>query len=542
MTDLAFSSDGGRLVSSARDGTVSLWDARRDYAVTDLEFHESPVDAVAFDSEGKWVLTSAKDYAMVLWDAVSGEPLRRLRGYERRNPELLPTRNVVASFSADGRWVYAATNAGTGADKRGTVWRWDAETGALRNRYHHPKSVTAVTPTFGGDRLITAMSNGKIRILDTETGDVLRELSGGGPVANIALHPDGEHFATAARGIVRVWNVHQDEPLRALRRVGILSLQYHPSGNRLLASTWGGFVVQYDTTTWEPVTEHLETVDRARAVYDPAGERIAVGTDQGKIRIHEAETGQLFLTLDWDEGAVTSLAFSPDGNRLVASSSEGAVRIWETGGVQERRERWLSAHDLGERADPLVAELFDERFLLDEVVSELQDREELDHELRVVAVRMARLRGNDAELLARRTLEETIPNDRPEEVYARALARAEAAVGLEPEAGRVRLAHGASLYRAGRPGEARLLLEPQAGPLMQVPAGLGVRTGDERRDAALVLIFLAMAQFDDGRTAQAKDSLRVGAARIEEDPQLAYDTTIGGLLDEARALIEPAGT
>ena len=56
--------------------------------------------------------------------------------------------------------------------------------------------------------------------------------------------------------------------------------------------------------------------------FSPDGKRLAsAGWGDGRIKLHDAATGQELLTLKGRTDAVTSMAFSPDGRRLASASS-----------------------------------------------------------------------------------------------------------------------------------------------------------------------------------------------------------------------------
>lgn len=63
--------------------------------------------------------------------------------------------------------------------------------------------------------------------------------------------------------------------------------------------------------------------------FSPDGTRILTGSRDKTARIWDARTGNLIETLNGHESAVQSVAFSPDGAK-VATGDDGIARIWDT--------------------------------------------------------------------------------------------------------------------------------------------------------------------------------------------------------------------
>lgn len=58
---------------------------------------------------------------------------------------------------------------------------------------------------------------------------------------------------------------------------------------------------------------------------------LVAGCADSNIRFWSVESGQQIFTLSGHKGRVFSLAFSPDGRRLVSSGDGGSVRVWDCG-------------------------------------------------------------------------------------------------------------------------------------------------------------------------------------------------------------------
>ena len=67
---IAFSPDGSRLASGARDHTVRLWDASTGEELTVLRGHSSDVSSVAFSPDGTRLASGSYDQTVRLWDTV----------------------------------------------------------------------------------------------------------------------------------------------------------------------------------------------------------------------------------------------------------------------------------------------------------------------------------------------------------------------------------------------------------------------------------------------------------------------------------------
>ncbi|AMV36278.1 protein kinase domain-containing protein [Planctomyces sp. SH-PL62] len=122
-------------------------------------------------------------------------------------------------------------------------------------------------------------------------------------LVSVSVAPDGSSFATASlSGAIRIWDLRDAK----LKKV----IQNPPPGGAAADLRLGVHAL----------------------AYSPDGKRLAgPGPDMGagEIGIFRVETGELERTLQVDQDAILSFAWSPDGSRLAASSSRHVVHFWD---------------------------------------------------------------------------------------------------------------------------------------------------------------------------------------------------------------------
>jgi WD40 repeat protein len=98
----------------------------------------------------------------------------------------------------------------------------------------------------------------------------------------------------------------------------------------------------WDAKTGKPLIEPLEHDDETWSVaFSPDGARIVTTSFDHTARVWDAQTGQP-LTEPWEHrGAVVFAQFSPDGRRLVSASRDGSARVWDLAPREATCPDWL---------------------------------------------------------------------------------------------------------------------------------------------------------------------------------------------------------
>ncbi len=198
-----------------------------------------------------------------------------------------------------------------------------------------------------GTRIATASADGSAKIWDATTGKKLRSVKGStyGSVWYAAFSPNGKLLATAGEDkIAYIWNATTGEEVFRLsgHTQQVYHIEFSPDGSRLATVGTDGTAKVWDVLTGK----QLLTIDQGGGAvpywvaFSPDGSRIAVANTggnriEGWASIWDAVTGQLLLTLPRQNAYVNSVAFSPDGKRIVTTSDDQTARIWDANNGKE---------------------------------------------------------------------------------------------------------------------------------------------------------------------------------------------------------------
>jgi WD40 repeat protein len=400
VAEIAWSPDGSRVAAVGVEGAARLWDVATGRTLVSEDV--GPRAGVSFTTGGALVLhgeagpplvfggdgdpcpagtIAVADAAVArneivlsdgrLTDAASCAMLGRIRGLGRPAARVvgsgdgtivafvqgasvtfvrLPGRTVVSRIRA------ARSIAALELDRRGdtalavlagspAAQVWDVAAGRLQSELSgHQDDVVAAAIDAPGRIAATGSVDGQARVWDVRAGTVVTVLSGHlNFVGAIDLTADGEHVVTASPDrTARVWTTtgmlvsvlagHEDD---------VTAVAFVGDGTQVLTGSADGTVRLWESGTrpdlrpWSGATPAAPALEArspdGRAIARAAGETVTIVRRDGAR-----------VALVGHRRPVTSVAFSPDGRRLVTASKDNDAIVWDT--ASGRPLRVLRAH------------------------------------------------------------------------------------------------------------------------------------------------------------------------------------------------------
>ncbi|MBN1876796.1 MAG: PD40 domain-containing protein [Anaerolineae bacterium] len=310
INDIAFDHSGRQLATASADSTIRIWDLGnlRNESIV-LRGHDTGVKTVAFNPQDSSQLVSGEDksFSVRLWNwrQASSDPV-----ILKSNGDL-----GAAAFSPDGRWFATAKR------WEKTVELWDME-----NRKHapiivegHTQTILDLTFSVDGQWLLTGSEDDTARLWSlravSNTERITQSVVITGHhdgVEGVAFGLNNRWIATAGQdGLTRLWDI-----------------------SALKSGVVDNFSISLTIVLGQPsgiVNAVAFSVD---------GHWLATGVNNATTCLWDipqimsaAQDGTWLtatITLTRAKGAVTDVAFSPDGKWLAATGNDKITQLWHT--------------------------------------------------------------------------------------------------------------------------------------------------------------------------------------------------------------------
>ncbi len=291
-----------------------------------LGHHTNGVWTVGVMPDGVTAFSGGGDNSVRFWNLQSREPAGALT-HPRRVNFAIPT--------PDGALMVTGTEDLSGGGQRQPVRIWDIATREVISVLHtnswFKKSVAlsadgrwfAFADTFAGILVWNLPSRTHVATLPTDIPYF-------GPLG-VAISSDNRTLAynDSPRGDIVLWDVLERREIGRLsgHTRMVRALSFSPDGKLVASASQEGVIKVWDMEQRRERWSIQGGLSSDAFRFSPDGTLLAAGTTS--IQIYDASTGQVRGTLRGHQGGVTSLAFTPNGTRLISGSLDGTVRVWD---------------------------------------------------------------------------------------------------------------------------------------------------------------------------------------------------------------------
>jgi WD40 repeat protein len=292
--------------------------------------HDAPLRHAVLDQAGTHVLTVTTSGAARLWDVRAGT----------EHALALSSPVTVALFTPDGTRVVTGT-------EDGQARVWDTATAApVGTVLQHDAAVNAIAVDRSGTRITTASDDQRVRIWTLTSGQHLTAHAAQDPIVQASFDASGTRvMSVSSDGDGALWDATSGaETARFGLTLGemeaVTQAAFSADGRSVVAVLVDGSARVFDTTTGRVAATIRDAGPIVSATFDPTGGRVvttamAQGTTDSTAvvvaRLRDATTGAALGSAMSHGGWVSTVAFSPDGTRLLTASHDHTTQVWDAG-------------------------------------------------------------------------------------------------------------------------------------------------------------------------------------------------------------------
>ena len=332
LTQAQFSADGRLVVTASKAGSIHVWkaDPGGTWGSVQLAGRDGAITTLGLAPDGRAIVAGTESGGVTIWTKEAGGWTSAELG---RHDEVV----YAATFSPDGQRIATASQDGKAGLWRRQEGSWQAEE---RLVHDSPLSLAIFSPD--GSLLVCGSKWGRFPIWALDTEPPLKmavESPGGTQIEALAFSPDGSRLFVASQGGIRLHRRDErglwSEIARAESSEDLSSAAFTPDRSWIVST---GIYKESPLKVWRAREDAFEMTGAfepgdsplSLAVSSPDGRRLAAASEGNSAWVlsNGRDIPPQRLQLAGHRAEMTSLAFSPDGSRILTASADGTARIW----------------------------------------------------------------------------------------------------------------------------------------------------------------------------------------------------------------------
>jgi len=342
IRSVGMTSDKRLAVTGSWDNTIRIWDLGTGKCLRVYEGHTGPITSVCLTPDGRRIVSASEDCMLRVWSVNDGKPLHSPEKHSAEIESLCLTHDRSNVLSTGRDCMLHMRNFETGKlhHKINTT---DADLGLIRALRVTPDGSLVVS----GGRLAKggARADDTVRAWALDDCRIVRTHAGHEEIETIAITPDGRLSLIGGWDRVPcIWDLstgqyanleHQPGHITAIDvspdgRLAVigLGLQLQPLGT-------GSTPKDYSVRIWDlrnggcvqTLVGHTQPV--TSVAFTPDGQRVVSGSEDKTLRIWDSRTGQCQHTLKGHWDFVNAINVSTDGFYIISGSEDKTLRVWD---------------------------------------------------------------------------------------------------------------------------------------------------------------------------------------------------------------------
>jgi WD40 repeat protein len=230
----------------------------------------------------------------------------------------------------------------------------DARNGETPLKLQHVRIFDGGTSAFSpdGKRVVSVAGKLSLKLWETESGELVRAFAAGSgghtdQILSVAFSPDGKYIASGAKDTaLKLWETESGNLVRTFikQKHWVVTVLFTPDGSSIATVLRDGAMRQWEVKSGKSIHSFSLGIAVYSVSYSPDGKYLALGSRDGNCKQWEASgkgrLNRIFF------GAGEAVSYSPDSKRLVTGSNKTLkIKLWETEGARDEPAQLIRAFE-----------------------------------------------------------------------------------------------------------------------------------------------------------------------------------------------------